>query len=97
MGAAEGSFRWRRFSNLVSELGALLVGVVEKGNEVAAGQVAAGQFLAFKLLVEASFCKKINDLTLARHVHSLVVTDEGEQEAASNEGSLDEEDWCWVR
>ena len=96
IGAAEGRMRWRRFRNLMSEFGALFVGVVEKRNEVAAGKVAGGQFFACKLLIVASFRKEIDDLTLARHVHSLVVADEGEQEAAGDEGRLEEEDWRWV-
>ena len=42
-----------------------------------------------------AFAKEINDLTLACHIHSLVVANEGEQDATGDEGSLDEEDWCW--
>lgn len=36
----------------------------------------------------------MHDLTLASHVHRLVLADEGEQEATSDEIGLEEEDWC---
>ena len=38
----------------------------------------------------------MDDLTLASHVHCVVLADEGEQEAAGDDICLEEEDWCWV-
>lgn len=36
----------------------------------------------------------MDDLTLASHVHCVVLADEGEQEAAGDEIGLEQEDWC---
>ena len=34
-------------------------------------------------------------MALARHVHCVVLPDDGEQEAAADEIGLQEEYWCW--
>ena len=36
----------------------------------------------------------MDDMTLASHVHCVVLADKGEQEAAGDEIGLEEEDWC---
>lgn len=36
----------------------------------------------------------MDNLTLASHVHCVVLADQGEQEAAGDQGRLEEEDWC---
>ncbi len=35
----------------------------------------------------------MDDMTLASHVHCLVLADEGEQETTNDEIGLEEEDW----
>lgn len=37
--------------------------------------------------------KEMHDVTLASHIHRLVLADEGEQEATSDEIYLEDEDW----
>ena len=36
----------------------------------------------------------MDDLTLASHVHCVVLANEGKQEAAGDKIGLEEEDWC---
>ena len=38
----------------------------------------------------------MDDLTLASHVHCVMLADEGEQEAAGDEIGLEQEDWVRV-
>lgn len=96
VGAAGDRMRRSGFHHIMNELGAWFVGVVEQGDEIAAVEVAGRQFLACELLIVASFREEMDDLTLASHVHGVVLADECKYESAGDEIGLQQEDWGYV-